>query len=80
MHTVTLRSDDEFYEVLSDISKRLNLTKSEFIRRSVMDYKKKLDIALLKKQIKNASMAVRTESLDICNEFEDAINDGLESV
>lgn len=80
MHTITLKSDDNFYDMLSDMVKSLNITKSELIRRSVIQYKEVLEKEKLKEQIKLASFRVRDESLKSAMDFEDSTNDGLVNV
>jgi hypothetical protein len=77
MHTITLKSDDIFYDTLEDMVKSLKTTKSELIRKAVIYYKSALEKEKLKYQIKNASLKVRDESLKISQEFENTINDGL---
>ncbi len=77
MHTITLKSDDMFYETLNDMVKTLNTTKSELIRRAVIYYKDALEKEKLKAQIKQASLKVRNESLKISKEFENSLSDGL---
>jgi hypothetical protein len=70
MHTITLKSDDKFYETLNDMVKSLNTTKSVLIRRAVIYYKSVLEKEKLKQQMKQASLKVRDESLKISQEFE----------
>ena len=77
MHTITLKSDDKFYDTLNDMVKSLKTTKSEFIRKAVIYYKSVLEKEKLKHQIKQASSKVRNESLKISQEFETTIIDGL---
>ncbi len=77
MHTITLKSDDTFYNTLEDMVKTLNTTKSDLIRKAVVYYKDALEKERLKEQIKNASFKVREESLKISREFDATINDGL---
>ncbi len=77
MHTITLKSDDNFYNTLNDMVKTLNTTKSDLIRKAVIYYKDVLEKEKLKAQIKQASLKVRDESLKISYEFENSINDGL---
>ena len=77
MHTITLKSDDTFYDTLEDMVKILQTTKSDLIRKAVIYYKNALEKEKLKEQIKNASFKVREESLKISQEFEDTLNDGL---
>ena len=77
MHTITLISDDTFYNTLEEMVKSLGTTKSDLIRKAVVYYKDALEKEKLKEQIKNASFKVREESLKISQEFETTINDGL---
>jgi len=77
MHTITLKSDDTFYNTLEEMVKSLGTTKSDLIRKAVVYYKDALEKEKLKEQIKNASFKVREESLKISQEFETTINDGL---
>jgi metal-responsive CopG/Arc/MetJ family transcriptional regulator len=77
MHTITLKSDDTFYETLNDMVKTLKITKSELIRRSVTYYREALKQEQLKEQMKRASLKVRDHSLSMVHEFDDTLNDGL---
>jgi len=77
MHTITLKSDDSFYETLNDMVKTLKITKSELIRRSVNYYREALKQEQLKEQMKRASLKVRDHSLSMVREFDDTLNDGL---
>jgi hypothetical protein len=77
VHTITLKSDDTFYNTLEDMVKTLHTTKSDLIRKAVIYYKDALEKERLKEQIKNASFKVREESLKTSNEFESTLNDGL---
>ncbi len=80
MHTITLKSDDNFYDMLNTMVKKLNITKSELIRRSVIHYQDILEKEKLKEQIKMASFIVRDESIKISKDFEDSVDDGLVNV
>ncbi len=77
MHTITLKSDDNFFDTLNDMVKTLNTTKSDLIRRAVIYYKDALEKERLKSQIKQASLKVRDESLKISKEFENSLDDGI---
>lgn len=77
MHTITLKSDDTFYETLNDMVKTLKITKSELIRRSVTYYREALKQEQLKEQMKRASLKVRDHSLSMVQEFDETLNDGL---
>jgi len=77
MHTITLKSDDTFYNTLEEMVKNLGTTKSDLIRKAVVYYKDALEKEKLKEQIRNASFKVREESLKISKEFDTTVNDGL---
>ena len=38
MKTITLKTDDTFFEKVNDLAKQLHLTKSELIRRSITQF------------------------------------------
>ncbi len=80
MHTITLKSDDNFFEMLNDMVKSLNTSRSELIRKAVINYKENLEKEKLKEQIQKASLNVREHSLQIAKEWEDTVSDGLENV
>ncbi len=80
MHTITLKSDDTFYDMLENMVEKLNITKSELIRRSVLNYKETLEKERLIEQIRMASFKVRDASLKSAKEFDTTLNDGLVNV
>lgn len=77
MKTITLKADDNFFDILTNLTKTLNTTKSDVIRRSVLYYKDILAKEKLKAQIKKASKKVKKHSLKISNKFENSMNDGI---
>ncbi|HHD84368.1 MAG TPA: ribbon-helix-helix protein, CopG family [Campylobacteraceae bacterium] len=80
MKTVTLKTDDAFFERLSRLAKEQQLTKSELIRRAVAEYERMVFRQKLKEQFRNASMKVREESRKVTEEFEDTLGDGLDAL
>jgi len=80
MHTITLKSDDNFYEMLNEMVATLHTTKSDLIRKSVIHYKSVLEKEKLKQQIKNASYKTRKDSLSVLKEFDESLEDGLSNV
>ena len=80
MHTITLKSDNDFFEMLNDMVKSLNTNRSDLIRKAVLHYKNSLEKEKLKVQIKKASMKVREESLKVSQEFDNTLDDGLKNV
>ncbi len=80
MHTITFKSDDEFYNLLEEMVKSVNTTKSDLIRKSVLYHQSVLEKEQLKAQIKQASFNVRNDSLKSVEEFDESIGDGLNDV
>ena len=80
MKTITLKTNTVFFDRLTELAKELQITKSEFIRRSVSEYEKYLQREKLKSNIQEAAYKVREANMDIIEDFDTAINDGLENV
>ena len=80
MKTITLKTDDTFFEKVSNLAKNLELSKSELIRRAISEYEEIMYKKEIKEQMKKASFRVRESSIKINNEFEHTINDGLKGV
>ena len=80
MKTITLKTDDTFFEHITTLAKNLNLTKSELIRRSVREYENFIKKQALKEQIKQASLKVRQANNELITEFDTISNDGLKNV
>jgi len=80
MKTVTLKTDAAFFENLTKIARELNITKSEFIRRSVYQYEKYIYREKLKANIREASLRVREANNDTVRDFGTTAGDGLQNV
>jgi len=80
MHTITLKSDNDFFNMLNDMVKSLDTNRSDLIRKAVIYYRDVLEQEKLKMQIKKASMKVREETLKVSKEFDNTLNDGLDHV
>jgi metal-responsive CopG/Arc/MetJ family transcriptional regulator len=80
MHTITLKSDSDFFTMLNDMVKSLNTTRSDLIRRAVIHYHSVLEREKLKEQIKKASIKTRKDSLNISRDFDNIADDGLKDV
>ena len=72
MPAITLKLDDDFYNMLIDMANSSNTTIDDLIVKSVINYKKeKLEKEKLKLQVQKASMKVREESLKITKDFDE---------
>ena len=80
MKTITLKTDDNFFEKVTDLAKDLHLSKSELIRRAITEYEEVMRRRDMKEQIKQASKRVRNINNIINDEFDASISDGLENV
>ena len=80
MKTITLKTDDNFFEKVSNLAKHLQLSKSELIRRAVAEYAEVMQRRGMKEQMRQASIRVRKINRVINNEFDDSLADGLGNV
>jgi predicted transcriptional regulator len=80
MKTITLKTDDSFFDKVTMLAKQLHLSKSELIRRSISEYELIVQKQKLKEQMTKASQRVREESLKSIQNFESTLGDGLENV
>ncbi len=80
MHTLTIQTDDTFYDLLEDLEKKQGKRKDQLIVEAVMKYDQHLQQKLLQDQIKKASIAVRQSSKRSNEEFEKTLQDGLNDV
>lgn len=79
MHTITLKTDDNFFAMLNELVATLGVTRSNLIRNAVVSYKENLEKEQLKQQIQKASMKVRNESRTVAVDFEESLSDGLDN-
>jgi len=77
LRTITFKSDDNFYDLLEHIAKLFHTSKSEIIRKAVVNYKDMIEKEKLKREIRAASMRVRENSIESLKEFEYSLDDGL---
>lgn len=80
MKTITMKTDDTFFEKVNTLAKQLHLTKSELIRRSVAEYETVIKKRAMKEKMKEASLRVREANKEINDEFETTLEDGLKDV
>jgi len=80
MKTITLKTDDIFFDKVTHLAKHLHMSKSELIRKSVVEYENHMKKQALKKQIKEASIRVRMSNTKITKDFDSTNFDGLTDV
>ena len=79
MKTLTLKTDDLFFDKVTDLAKRLHLSKSELIRRAIADYEEHIRRKELAERMKEASYRVREANRQINETFETTLTDGLDN-
>ena len=80
MKTITLKTDDGFFNKVTDLAKQLHLSKSELIRRAIVEYEEVMHRKELKEQMKQASLRVRDSNTVVSQEFDTVTADGLDNV
>ncbi len=77
MKTITVKADNEFDALLSQLATRLQTTRSHVIRSAVKNYLKQLDKEALRQQIQSASLKTREQAVQASADLGAADNDGL---
>lgn len=77
MKTITLKTEDSFFEKVSSLAKELHLSKSELIRQSITEFETNIRKKRLKEKMMQASFKVREANKEIMNDFNETIEDGL---
>ncbi len=80
MKTITLKADPQFDAELTRLAKRLHTTKSAVIREAVGEYKSKVDREEMRKRLAEVSMRLRDQTLEIIEELDGTVGDGLDDV
>ena len=78
MKTITLKTDNIFFEKVNALAAHLHLSKSELIRRSIAEYELIIKKREMEDQMRKASRLVREASRKITAEFDTAILDGID--
>ena len=80
MRTMTLKTDDQFFEKVALLAKHLHVSKSELIRRAITEYEVTMKKRQIREQMKQASLRVREANRTIANAFDVTTMDGLGDV
>lgn len=79
MKTITLKTDNTFFEKVNALAKHLHLSKSELIRRSIAEYELVIKKKEMEEQMRKASRLVRQANRNINAEFDSTLLDGIEN-
>ena len=77
MKTITLKTEDSFFEKVTSLAKELHLSKSELIRQSIAEFEKNIKNKRLKEKMMQTSLKVREANREIVNDFDGTVEDGL---
>ena len=77
MQTITFTTEDELSRLLSDMAKERNKATSEIIAESLRYYAKMLQKKKLQQQIKQASVLVAKQSLEVNQLLQASDADGV---
>ena len=77
MKTITLKADNEFNDILNQLTSRLHTTRSDVIRNAVRSYSKQLDKEAMYQKIRAASLKTRKSAVQAAEDFAAADSDGL---
>ena len=80
MKTITLKTDNTFFEKVNRLAKELHLTKSELIRRSISEYELIIKKRAMKERMQEASLRVREANKEVNDAFDATLEDGLKDV
>ena len=80
MKTITLKTDNHFFEKVNALAEHLHLSKSELIRRSVAEYERIIKKKEMEEQMRMASRRVREANRKVNAEFESTLLDGIADV
>lgn len=58
MKTITLKTEDSFFEKVTSLARELHLSKSELIRQSIAEFEKNVRNKRLKEKMMRASLKV----------------------
>ena len=77
MKTITLKTDDEFFAKVTELAKKLHISKSELIREAIRSYEKELKRKKIKKLLQKESLASRDMIKNEQSIWEETLEDGL---
>jgi predicted transcriptional regulator len=77
MKTITLKTEDSFFEKVTSLAKELHLSKSELIRQSIAEFEKNIRNQRLKEKMMRSSLKVREANREIVDNFDGTVEDGL---
>ena len=78
MKSILLKLEDDFFEDLEEYVKEEKVSKTAFIKNSIIAYKKSLKSKRIEAQLARESLLVRKDSMEINKQFDSTLNDGLD--
>ncbi len=80
MKTITVKTEDKFFNYLDSLSKKLGKPKSQIIKEAILEYGKKIEREEIHKKMENLSkkLSKEEEYLNEVKEFEALSGDLIE--
>ena len=79
MKTITIKTDERFFDYVTNLAARLGLSKSELIKRAIREYEQNLYKKSLQKKIEKASLRVRKSLQEDMTLWDTTAGDGLDA-
>ncbi|SMN01110.1 hypothetical protein SPONN_2208 [uncultured Candidatus Thioglobus sp.] len=78
MRTITLKTQDDFFNEIGQMALEAHLSKSALIRKAIKVYQKNIERQKIIKQMQKSSFETRNLDLDLKRDFDSTLMDGLE--
>ncbi len=78
MKSILLKLDDELFEEVEESAKELKTSKTGFIKKAIVAFKKANYEKRIEAQLAKESFMVRENSIRINSEFDSTLSDGLD--
>lgn len=70
MKTVSLKIDDSIFVETEEILSHVNIARNRYINEAIQYYNKQQKVQILEQKLKNESMLVRENSMNVLADFE----------
>ena len=70
MTTISLRIPDKLLTEVTQYSKEMNIPRTEYIRKSLIEMNHQMELKMRRKRLMDASRRVREESMKVNDEFD----------
>jgi hypothetical protein len=78
MKSILLKIEDDLFNEVERLAKEINISKTGFIKKAIIAYKKAIQEKTIAGQLAKESFMVREDSMKINSEFDITLSDGLD--